>query len=98
MNFDFQDFLSFNKMITPTIIKIIFYIGVGISVLMGLFQIIAGVASNFGGGLQVIMGLITLVVGPLFVRIYCELLILFFKMHESLNRINKNLEAAEYEE
>ncbi|WP_022794829.1 DUF4282 domain-containing protein [Marinococcus halotolerans] len=84
-------FLNFNKMITPMIIKIIFFIGVGLSILIGIFQIGAGVASDFGGGSQVLLGLITLVLGPLFTRIYCELLIVFFKMQESLHEINTKL-------
>lgn len=73
------------------IIKIIFFIGVGLSVLIGIFQIGAGVTSDFGGGSQVLLGLITLVLGPLFTRIYCELLIVFFKMQESLYEINTKL-------
>ena len=86
-----NNFLSFNTMITPTIIKVIFWIGVGFSVVSGLVQIFAGIASNFGGGVQVFMGLLTIVVGPLVTRIYCELLILFFKMQETLHEINEKI-------
>lgn len=87
-----NQFLNFDKMITPTIIKIIFWIGIGFSLLTGLGMIISGIGSYFGGGIQVIMGLITIVVGPLFVRIYCELLIIFFKMHESLQSLKSTVE------
>ncbi|MBO8168798.1 MAG: DUF4282 domain-containing protein [Thermoanaerobacteraceae bacterium] len=87
-----QDFINFNKMITPAIIKIIFWIGVGLSVLMGLGQILAGLSMRFGGGLQVFIGLGTLLVGPLFTRVYCEILIVLFKMHETLQQINKKLD------
>ena len=90
-----QSFLSFNKMITPTIIKIIFIVGVCFSVLTGLFQVIVGLSSSFGGGLQVFLGLMTIIIGPFLTRIYCEILILFFKMHETLVEMNEKLGATE---
>ncbi|HLQ72822.1 MAG TPA: DUF4282 domain-containing protein [Bacillota bacterium] len=86
-----SNFLKFDTMITPTIIKIVFWIGAGLSVLSGLGIIISGMNSYFGGGAQVFAGLITIVVGPFVVRIYCELLIIFFKMHESLQEIKRSL-------
>jgi hypothetical protein len=82
-----QKFIHFDKMLTPIIIKIVFWIGVGLSVLSGLLMIIEGVNSYYGGGGTVFMGLLTIVIGPLFVRIYCELLIIFFKMNETLNDV-----------
>ena len=83
-------FLNFDKMITPTIIKIIFWIGVVLSVLLGLGMIVSGFGSYYGGGFQVFMGLVTIVVGPIIVRIYCELLIVVFKMHDALQAIKEN--------
>lgn len=74
---DMNSFISFDKMLTPTIIKIVFWIGVGFSVLMGLMQMI-------GGGFYVFLGLLTIILGPLAVRVYCELLIIIFKMHETI--------------
>jgi hypothetical protein len=74
-------------MITPTIIKIIFWAGVGASVIMGLIMLISGAASPWGGGIQVFGGLLTIVIGPLVTRIYCELLIVLFKMNEALQDI-----------
>lgn len=83
----FAKFASFDKMITPTIIKILFWIGVGMSVLTGLIMIITGAFSPWGGGLQVLTGILTIVIGPILVRVYCELLIVMFKMHEALQKI-----------
>jgi hypothetical protein len=82
-----KEFLQFDKMITPSIIKFVFWIGAGLSVLFGLIQIFAGIGSSFGGGLQVISGLLTMVFGPVLIRIYCELLIVFFKVQETLQEI-----------
>ncbi|GAU75681.1 DUF4282 domain-containing protein [Fusibacter sp. 3D3] len=82
-----KTFLSFDKMITPTLIKIIFYIGILLSTLTGLSMILSGMRSHFGGGIQVLLGLLTLVISPIVVRVYCELLIVIFKIHDSLNEI-----------
>ncbi|MEK4803203.1 MULTISPECIES: DUF4282 domain-containing protein [Oceanobacillus] len=86
-----KNFISFNKMITPTIIKVLFWVGVGFSIILGLLQIIAGFDSYFGGGYQIFMGILTIILGPIFTRVYCELLILFFKMHETIQEINEKL-------
>lgn len=86
-----NEFISFNKMITPAIIRIIFWLGVAASVLLALVMIIGGAASPYGGGAMVIGGLTLLVLGPLSVRIYCELLIVMFKIHETLNTISAKI-------
>ena len=83
-----KEFLQFDNMITPSIIKFVFWIGAALSVLFGIIQIFAGAASPYGGGAQVISGLFTMVLGPFIMRIYCELLIVFFKIQETLQEIN----------
>jgi hypothetical protein len=87
-----QKYIHFDKMITPAIIKIIFWVGVGLCVLFGLISIGRGATAMFGGGLMVITGIITILVGPLLIRIYCELLIVLFKMHEALQKISDNMD------
>ncbi len=85
-----EDFLKFRKMFTPVIIQILFWIGVGVSVIAGLVQI--GTAfSRYGSAVSVLTGLLTIVLGPVVVRIYCELLILFFRMNETLTEIRDGL-------
>lgn len=78
-----DEILSFRKMITPTIIKILFWIGIVVTVLGGLVAI-------FHGGGAAIQGLIMLFVGPLIVRVWCELLILLFRIYDSLEEIRRN--------
>ncbi|MTH54334.1 DUF4282 domain-containing protein [Bacillus mangrovi] len=81
-----KDFLQFDKMITPAIITIIFYICSGISILTGLIMIINS-GQSYTPGLQILMGFITLIFGPFAIRIYCELLMVMFKMNESLGKM-----------
>ncbi|TDX43620.1 DUF4282 domain-containing protein [Orenia marismortui] len=88
-----NEYLKFKKMISPIIIQAIFWIGVVVSILVGLGTMISGFSSPYGGGMTVFMGLMILVVGPLSVRIYCEMLILFFKLNDSINEINEKLDS-----
>ena len=78
------DFFRFDKMITPVIIQVLFWIGVVASVLLGLGMVFSGMSSSFGGGSAVFMGLVWIVLGPIMTRVYCELLIVVFKIHGSL--------------
>ena len=78
------DFLAFRKMITPLVIQVLFWLGVVGAVGAGLFLLVAA------DGIQKLIGLAMVVGGPIAVRIYCELLIVAFKMHECLNDIADN--------
>ncbi len=82
-----QDWLNFNKMITPIIIKILFWIGVAGSVIFGLFLIFL---SFTGGGFQsFLMGLIVMIFGPIFTRVYFEILYVIFGIFDELKQINR---------
>ena len=85
------DFISFKKMITPTIIRVIFWIGIVFAILAGLGMIIGGISSDFGGGGAVLAGLAWIVFGPILVRIYCEILIVIFSIHDRLGEIRDAL-------
>jgi thiamine transporter ThiT len=85
MNFDFKDFMSFDKMLTPSIIKIIYWIGVVVVVLMGLTTLLG--ALRFGSLYGFLMGLLWLVLGPILVRVYCELMIVLFNIYGALRDI-----------
>jgi hypothetical protein len=82
-----KDFLAFRTMLTPIIIQIIFWLGVFISVIAGIAYILSGYSAQYSGGQQVLVGLLLLFVGPVVVRIYCELLIIFFRINETLTEI-----------
>lgn len=84
-------YLSFDKMITPIFIKIAFWLGVIGSLIGGVGMMISGILSDQFGFFQILGGLFILLAGPLIVRIYCELLIILFKMHQSMNEIKLSL-------
>ncbi|WP_339181535.1 DUF4282 domain-containing protein [Oceanobacillus sp. FSL W7-1293] len=78
-------FFSFEEMITPIIIKVLFWIGLAASVIFGLITIFTGIIEE--EFLLIFSGLLTIVVGSLLVRVYCELLIIMFKIYETLKQI-----------
>jgi hypothetical protein len=84
-----NDFLSFRTMITPYIIQIIFWIGVAFCIIFGIGGILMGSRFNHGGP---VYGLLLLIFGPVVVRIYCEILIIFFRINETLTEIKHDLE------
>jgi hypothetical protein len=94
-----NEFLTFRKMITPVFIQIIFWVGTAIIAISGLVTMFSGgsrtttVNSPFGGppitqttsgGGGFFLGLLIMVIGPIMWRVYCELLIVIFKIHSEL--------------
>lgn len=85
------DFLAFRKMITPAVIQIFFWLGVIICVIAGLAILGNGeTLAAFSPVPPTLTAVLVLVVGPLIVRIYCELLMVLFRIYESLRVIERS--------
>ena len=99
---NFKAFMSFERMITPILIKILFWVGLGISAIsgVGVFFILlsAGFSGDSLGGivggflLGLIAGVLIFGLGTLVTRVYAELLILAFRINESLTDIKVIME------
>ena len=89
-----NDFWSFRRMITPAIIQALFWVGSILSIIAGIVLIVAGSSihgyGNTGTG-SVLLGLAYIFLGPFLVRIWCEVVILFFRMNETLTDISTKL-------
>ena len=87
------DFLLFRTMIAPLIIQIVFWAGVVACVVGGIVVLVLAVSEivggrNVGAGvLEAFGGLGVIFVGPLLVRIYCELFILLFRIYDTLREL-----------
>jgi uncharacterized membrane protein (UPF0136 family) len=94
----FRKFMSFERMVTPLIIRVFFWIGVVIAILTGLAVVVGGVIGGLReenfllvvGGL--VGGPVVILLGILSVRIYAELLIQAFRINETLTDIKVLLE------
>jgi len=84
-----NDYLTFDKFITPVIIQILFWLGLAGIVILSLIFIAAGANSPFGGGGAVLIGLIYLLLGPIFWRVWCEWMLVMFRIHEELKLIRQ---------
>lgn len=100
--FNWKDFLSFKTMITLNVIQILYVVIAVIITFSGLGMMFAGGrSSGFGGygGYGSIMpggfmgGLFIIIFGNLVWRIWCELIIVFFRMNKSLNNIDEKTKA-----
>lgn len=80
-----KDILFFDKMITPKIITFIYWVLLLVAVLGGLASMFGGYGGvTFG---KLIVGILYAVAGAVGARIWCELLIVLFKMNEALQEL-----------
>ena len=73
-----KSFINFEYMITPGILKILSYIGMVISVIVGLFTTFKADAYA---------GISMVVLGPIACRIYAELMLVIIECHKTLKEI-----------
>jgi len=80
------DFLSFDRFVTPSIIHVVFVLGLLLIALGTLIRVLVGIwtFSIFSG---VILPLIAMCALALLWRIYCELILVFFDMRDKLATI-----------
>ena len=89
--FRFNDLFQWERFVTPSIIKLFFWLAVGMVMLFGL----SGIASAFatmavspGLGIMMLLGsLLGVVIGVLFARIASEFILIVFRINEHLGAI-----------
>ena len=81
-----KEYLSFEKMVTPVVIKVLFWVLVVGSIIGGIVMFTQNQAGT---------GLIMILVVPLIIRIYAELLMIMFQIHDRLFEIRGLLEKKE---
>ena len=82
MNLSFKDLLYFDEMLTPKIITVIYWLLLFITVVSGLGTMIGG-----SGIVGFLGGVLLIVFGAIGARVWCEILIVIFKIHQNLKRI-----------
>lgn len=83
---NFQNIFFFEAMLTPKIITIVYWLLLVVALFAGLGSIfVYGFANvTFGGFIK---GILVTVGGAVAARIWCELLIVFFKINENVQKI-----------
>src|SRR2546422_807943 len=90
---DLRDLFQWERFITPSIIKVFYWLAVGISALFGLSGILSGLAlislHPLGGLFWIIGSLIGVVIGVIFARIVAEFVLIMFRINEHLGAIRQ---------
>lgn len=94
---DFADFVFFRKMITPFVVQVVYFIASGAVILGGLVQMGLGLFALINGQIMAMLigffgGMLLIAIGLVLVRIYCETLILFFRMYDVAKEIREELQ------
>lgn len=76
-----NDLLTLDKMLTPKFITVIYWLSLVVWILSGLFTI-------FAAG-SLLYGILIIIFGAVGSRIYCELMIVMFRMNEALQDIRQ---------
>jgi hypothetical protein len=73
-----DEYLTFRRLITPSLVQLVFWLGL-------VFIVIIGLGTMFTWSFW--QGLAILVLGPLVLRIYCEIVIVLFRINNTLTDI-----------
>lgn len=87
----FKDFFVFRKMITPIIIQIIFWLSVIGCIGFGIYMISEPWDLGLDEETGIWIGILIIVLGPLIIRLQMELVILFFRINETLTEIKNKI-------
>jgi Domain of unknown function (DUF4282) len=89
--FDFRDLFQWERFITPSIIKIFYWLAVAMSVLAGVYEIFAGLiymaVNPFAGIVWVLVGILAVLIGVILSRILAEFVLITFRINEHLGAI-----------
>jgi len=84
--FSFGSFFSFRYMITPVLVQGIYIIGAVLITIFGLVAMFGSTPSSSGP----LGGLLIIVFGNLLWRVYMEIVMLFFRINDGIQRVERN--------
>src|SRR5438046_8845308 len=83
--FDIGDLFQWERFITPSIIKVFYWLVVGMSVLIGVAGVLSGLTlmllNPMGGLFTIIASVIGILIGVLFARIAAEFVLIMFRIN-----------------
>ncbi|QDT42195.1 hypothetical protein Pan241w_22760 [Gimesia alba] len=79
-----RDVLFFDSMLTPKVITFVYWLMLVVVLISGLKTIFGGFGFSFE---KLIVGLLMMISGAVGARIWCELLIVLFKIHDNVKKM-----------
>ena len=89
--FNFSDLFQWERFITPSIIKIFYWLAIGLTLLFGLSGLLSAIGTMMispGIGIVMLIGsVLGVVIGVIFARIAAEFILIVFRINEHLGAI-----------
>ena len=89
--FNLRDLFQWERFITPSIIKVFYWLSVIITVVLGVSEILSGLTSMaqqpLSGLVQITSSVLGMLLGVVFVRIVAEFVLITFRINEHLGAI-----------
>ena len=89
--FDLRDLFQWERFITPSIIKVFYWLAIFLSVLFGVSGIFSGLllmaVNPFSGVIMIVGSLLGVLIGVLAARIAAEFVLITFRINEHLGAI-----------
>lgn len=86
-----KDFLSFEKFLTPSLVRVIYGIGIIVLTIGGLVVLSQVLGRNGGGIVTVIPITLSYLASIIFWRVICEGIMLSFRIYDRLTEIRDRL-------
>jgi len=89
--FDLRDLFQWERFITPSLIKVFYWLAVLLSVLFGVSGVFSGLlamaVNPIGGIIAIVASLMGVLIGVLVARIVAEFVLITFRINEHLGAI-----------
>jgi len=93
-----MNYWNFEKLITKNAMTLIYIIGVFLLTVGGLAMLLVGLTTHYSNSITadylfylMVFGVLVMTLGNLFWRIFCEIIIILFRINENLEVINQSL-------
>lgn len=78
-----KSLLGFKEFVTPSIMKVVYWVGIIGIAIVGLAQVIRGL--KYDSATELFGGIFLLVLAPLYLRVLCELILVAFQISTDLS-------------